>query len=331
MENYLFGSARVSALTNSLIGRDQLDRLLNAPTAARCAELLAEYGIPVARDPETGAFLREKTLLDLLRKSFREVGEATENAPFSRILRWQYDCNNIKAAIKCFRRGIDPGGMLFDFGNFDTDTVLNAVRLNDFSTLEEPFAGAAAEATGAFAKTGNPQWVDLILDKACFAAMLRDARLSRNEFVTDLVVRKIDLTNLLICIRLMRMKSGEAGRLLLADAVIPGGTLDGEFLAQAYAGSEEQLWKKLYYSDLEGFAARIKDAGSPLTAVERAADDFWMTLVQRAKLIPYGVEPMTAYLIAVENEVRNLRIILAGLDAGLPAGTIRERVRMSYV
>ena len=37
------------------------------------------------------------------------------------------------------------------------------------------------------------------------------------------------------------------------------------------------------------------------------------------------------YLLGSEYEVRNLRILLAGLEAGLPAATLRERMRESYV
>lgn len=331
MENYLFGSARVSVLENGLIRKDQLERLWNAPSVERCAELLADYGIPVVRNPGTGSFEREETLLSVLRNAFREVAETTENAAFARAFRWQYDCNNIKAAIKCVKRGVNPDGMLFDFGNIEAAIVKDAAARNDFEALGEPFSHAAAEAVETFARTGNPQWVDLILDRACYAAMLRDAKQSKNLFVTDLVTKKIDLTNLLICIRLMRMKSGEAGRLLLADAFLPGGMLPDEFFAQAYSEGEEELWRMVSASEYREFASLSGGSDGSLTAVERAADDFWMTQVRQAKLIPYGVERLTAYLIAVETEVRNLRIILAGLEAGLTAGTIGERVRMGYV
>ena len=40
---------------------------------------------------------------------------------------------------------------------------------------------------------------------------------------------------------------------------------------------------------------------------------------------------LIGYLLGSEYEVRNLRILLAGLEAGLPAATLRERMRESYV
>lgn len=49
-----------------------------------------------------------------------------------------------------------------------------------------------------------------------------------------------------------------------------------------------------------------------------------------ARLVAYGEAPVIAYLAAVEGEVTALRMILTGLLAGLPAETIRERLRDLY-
>lgn len=329
MENYLFGSARVRVLENNLIGREKLDRLLSASGIDRCADLLAEFGVAVRRDEQTGKFLREETLLGRLRAAYREVTESTEGATFTRIFRWQYDCNNVKAAIKCAKRGVDPADMTFDFGNLDVAAVTTCVEKNDFSALGEPFADAAREATDTFAKTGNPQWVDLILDRACYAAMLRDA--GNNTTTLEWIRLKIDLTNVLTCVRLLRMKSGEVGKMMLRDAFIGGGTLPLSFFEDGYNRGEDALWGELAKTGLDAFAKNAGGSAAALTAVERAADNCWIASVKRAKMIPYGEEIIVAYLAAVEYEVRNLRIVLAGIEAGLSPKTVEERIRESYV
>jgi V/A-type H+-transporting ATPase subunit C len=56
-----------------------------------------------------------------------------------------------------------------------------------------------------------------------------------------------------------------------------------------------------------------------------------MALVKETKFIPLGLEVMVAFLAAHEYEVKNLRILLAGKEAGIPTQTIRERIRESYV
>ena len=56
-----------------------------------------------------------------------------------------------------------------------------------------------------------------------------------------------------------------------------------------------------------------------------------MQRIREARLIPYGAPPLIGYLLGSEYEVRNLRIVLAGVEAGLPMQTVRERIRESYV
>jgi hypothetical protein len=72
--------------------------------------------------------------------------------------------------------------------------------------------------------------VDLILDRACYADMLCAAQTAENDYVLRLVRAKIDLTNLNIAIRILRMNSGEAGKALLRDALLFGGEIDVEKL-----------------------------------------------------------------------------------------------------
>ncbi len=330
MEQYLFGSARTRVLENGLVGREKLDRLLAASGVDRCVDMLSEFGVPVVRDEQTGRFLREETLLRRLESAYDEVSKSTENAPFTRVFRWQYDCNNLKAMIKCHKRGIDPSDMLFDFGNIALTDLSACVKKNDFSTLEEPFCSAAVEAVDTFSKSGNPQWVDLILDRACYTAMLKDAASAGTEFLSNLVRLKIDIINVLTCVRLLRMNSGENGKLLLRDAFIEGGTIELSLLSKAYENGEEAMWKEISRTGLEAISGKVS-ASSTLTDLELTADNAWMAELRKAKMIPYGVEPMVAYLAATEYEVRNLRIVLAGIEAGLQPKTIGERIRMSYV
>ena len=44
-----------------------------------------------------------------------------------------------------------------------------------------------------------------------------------------------------------------------------------------------------------------------------------------------GIEVPVSYILALENEIKNVRIILAGKDAGLSEDRIRERLRDCYV
>ncbi|MBQ7334977.1 MAG: V-type ATPase subunit [Clostridia bacterium] len=331
MADYLYGSAHVRALENAIVGRDRMERLLQAKSTDEAYAMLSEFGIRVIRDSESGAFLREATLLEILKNAYRTVAELAPDSGAMRLWLYPYDCNNLKAAIKGFFRKIDPQSMMFDFGTADVESILKMVSTGDFSPLPSTMRKGAADAVEAYAKTKNPQVIDLILDRACYADMLEAALADGNPYVVQLVQAKIDLVNLMMTVRILRMKSGEAGKNLLRDALITGGRFSDDTLLALYDGGEEMLWEHVRHSAYEKFATAVAASDRSLTAVERSADDVWMEMIRAAKWIPVGQEAMVAFLLAHEYEVRNLRIVLAGKEAGLPVATVRERIRENYV
>ena len=330
MADYLYSSARVRVLERALIGRERIAALLETKSADGAWALLREYGVEPLTD-DNGKILREETLLRLLRNAYAEACEMLPDVGALRLWLYPYDCNNVKAAIKCFERGLDPSSMLFDFGTVEAQSVCRMVRSGGFDGLPDAMKQAAADAISAYAKNKNPQQIDLLLDRACYADMLTAAEKCGSDYVVGLVKRKIDLTNLLICVRILRMKSGEIGKMLWKDSVIEGGTLSRETLDEWFAKGEDKLWERLYYTAYTALAKAVLAGDGSLTCVERCCDNCLMDAVREAKSVPYGVEVVVAFLLAHEYEVRNLRILLAGKDASLSRETIRERIRDSYV
>ena len=53
--------------------------------------------------------------------------------------------------------------------------------------------------------------------------------------------------------------------------------------------------------------------------------------IGRTRYVSFGIEPLVAYLIARENEVKLVRIVLTGKKIGLPPEEIKERLREMYV
>ena len=331
MSDYYYDSARVRTLEKSLVGRERIEQLLQAKDTDELIVRLGEYGIHPITDA-SGRLLREETLLQILRDAYAVLREAIEDDAVLRLWLYPYDCNNVKAAIKCNSRKIDPRSMMFDFGTVDVETVVRMAQTNDFSALPPAMCAAANAAVDAFAKSRDPQLIDLYLDRACYADMLSAADSSGDPFAKALVREKIDLTNLLTLVRVLRMRSGEAGGMLLRDALIGGGTLSAHAMTQLYSLGEDAVWEQIRRSErYEGLARMLDATERSLTDVERCVDNFLMAHIRDAKWVASGAEVLIGFLLAHEYEVRNLRILFAGKEAGLPIEIIRERIRESYV
>ncbi len=331
MSDYFYSSARVRALETAIVGAEALVRLAQATSAEAAYAQLAEYGITVRRDPSGRAEV-EETLLSRLRAAYAELETLIAEQDPRAVMLWRYpyDCNNLKAAIKGFLREIDPLPMTFDFGTVPTEEVCRAVRTKDFSSLPHVLSRGAEEALAVYARTKDPQRIDLTLDRACYREMLDAAEQSGVAFAVRLVKARIDLVNIITCIRVMRMNCGSAGELLLAEALLEGGVLPRDLFEALFHMEERQALERLLYTDYKTFAESIS-AGDGLGAIERAADNAFMAIVREARFVACGPEVLVGYLLGVECEVRNLRVILSGLASGLASDILMERIRDSYV
>ena len=326
---YTYASARIRALENGLIGRDRVAQLADAADIDELYARLEEYGAALVRD-ENGVQL-ETTLSGILQRALTEVLECAPAPEVFDFLRYPYDCHNIKSAIKSHLRKLSCKDMLFDLGTIASETVASMPETGDYTALPAEMAKAAPLAVQAYEKTGNPRAIDTIIDKACFADMLRCASMSGEDFHVQLVKTQIDLVNLMICLRLVRMGAGEQGGMLLEQALLEGGLLDKQALLSAYADGQDAVLYLLNRTPYEKLGRLIAESDGTAQVAERLADDFRMELIRSAKHTIFGASVLTAYFYAQEYAVKNIRIVVAAKKAGLAPEIIHERIRTSYV
>ena len=333
---YMYGSARIRALENRMVGRERMDALVEAKSTEEVLARLAEYGISPTGEGEDAATAatskaREEMLLSVLRSAYCEVETACPDPTVFRWFRYPYDCNNIKAAMKCLIRDLPPEDMFFDFGTVPAEQVMELVRTGKYNAFPPAMAQAAPVAREAYAKTGDPQKIDAILDRACYTDMMQAVKATGDTTMMGWLSAKVDLLNLTLCLRIIRMARGDIGLTFLQDSLLPGGHLEAQTFISAYQEGEEALWRKIMFGDYWKFALAVEKSNGSLAAVERCADDHWMGLVRDGARVAFGAPVLGGYLIGCENSVKNIRIVLAAKDAGLPTEAIRERIRVSYV
>ena len=335
---YTYASARIRALENRMVGRERIGLLLEARNADEVMDRLAEYGLtPPDSEPdaalpmgEAQSAAREGMLLEVLRQAYDEVESSVPNPAVFRYFRYPYDCNNLKAAIKCGIRGISAADMLFDFGTVPADEVEGLLREGKYDKFPAAMAAAISVAQEAYDKTADPRRIDTVLDRACYEDMLAAATATGEATLLGWLRARIDLTNILITLRILRMNMGAVGGGFLKESLLPGGTLGTDFFDFAYEAGEERLWGALKRTPYEKLARGEGETRS-LSSVEKDADDLYMEQVRKDACVPFGAPVAGGYLVGWETAVKNIRIILAAKDAELNSAVIRERIRLSYV
>ena len=321
---YMYSSARIRALEIKTATKDRLRHLADSESSDAVIAALGELGFELVK--RDGAVVREETLESLLVAGYAEIASMESDGVVD-FMKYQYDANNI---IKCASRTISPDSMLSVLGTVKVDDAKRAFAEKDYSAFPQNMRSAIADAEEAFAETANPQKIDFIIDRACFADMLVSADRSGIELAKRLVRAKIDLVNIMMTLRIMRMKLGKTAEGILGEVYIGGGSFDQKTLADELSAGEESFAQNTVKIGYESLANAILD-GESLSDLERRADDLYFSIAKEAKYISFGAELAIGYIAALEYEVKNIRIILAGKDAGLSPEVIRERLRDCYV
>lgn len=324
---YTYISARVRSLENSLITRSQLEKMLAADNSNDAFAVLKENGFDFGGNINMSVC--EELLLGALKKGFADLEKGMPVPEIIDIFKYPYDCSNIKSAIKCEIRDIDPSPLLFDIGSVDKNVTVKSIANRDFSVFPKNMAAAIPEAIQLYGKTKDPQKIDFIIDRACFCDIDDAAKASKIPFIKELCSSKADFTNFIICIRIIRMKFGEYGIKLVENTLVNGGVIDISEFREAFASGEKELFALIgnKYPYIQENCKPFDD----LEKIEKVCDDFRLNKAREGKYVTYGVEIPAAYIIALENEIQNIRIVLAGKEAGIATDKIRERLRECYV
>ena len=152
-----------------------------------------------------------------------------------------------------------------------------------------------------------------------------------DTFTSKYVSALIDLTNLKT---LLRVKKQNKDRDFLLSLVIEGGSIDKDVLVALLSDSVENIAGKLAHTDYEEvLKLGVEDFAQTGSAglLEKLVDNYIMDLMKSAKMIPFGGEPLLAYIYAKETEIKVIRIIMVGKLNNIAGEVIRERLRDIYV
>ena len=319
-DDYIYAVARVRSKELSLLSRQDIDQLMACRGFDECLRVLSDKGWGGAEGSSAEAVLAQEE-----EKTWAFIRELTEDlTPFS-VLLYPIDYNNLKAAIKCVVTDAPPQDVFLSGGSIDPQAMMRCVRENDFSSLPPAMAEAADEAYHTLLQTGDGQLCDVLLDRACLSGVLQCGKESGNELLSQYAELKVAVSNIKTAVR--ACKTGKT-KAFIDEALAPCGSLDVSSLAAAACKSVEDIYGYLSSTPYSGAAEKLKESYS---AFEKWCDDQVMDLIKEQKRNPFTIGPLFAYVLARQNEVSTVRIILSGKLNELDDGMIRERLRDMYV
>ena len=324
--DYLGLSARIHAMEGKLVTRERLDRMLEARTPEDAVKVLSECGYG-----ETAHLTLDGVEALLSARRTAALADLEGSLPDPRLLdvfKVSNDYHNLKVLLKAEALEKNFDRLLVETGRVPSRTMKEAVS-GASVTLPKPLAAALEEGRRVLAETGDPQRLDMALDRAYFADMAGLARETGSRYLMGYVELQVDGANLRCLVRALRMKK-TAG--FLKGVLFPGGTVGSQGILAVAAANGAGL-AELYAPTRLKEAAELGAAavkGGQLTAFERACDNALTAYLAGAKSVPFGDAPVIGYLAALEGELTNLRILLSGRLADLDKEIILERLRECY-
>ena len=322
--NFAYAVGRIRALETKLFDRAKLERLSEAGSLSDVLTGLgeSEYGPAVGNLSSPDQF--EAALNAELARVIKLVMDLANGAPELKVFVYRYDLQNIKLILK-----MEPGHVdgLSSLGQWSPERLVQKINDNDLSELPKELRQGIYRAQEAFKITGDTQEVDRVMDAAWFDYGYRVFRDGISSLLFNWWVAFIDLTNLrtFIRLRMIGLEFAEVQRFF-----IDNGTIKLEDFKELWEQPNEKVAAWLGNTDYSKLLSDGTGTLLSLTQLEREYDNFLLDLITPAKMISLGIEPLVGYLLAKENEVKLLRIILVGKANQLSNPEIKERLRRAY-
>ena len=318
---YTHAVARIRALEVSLFSDAVIEQLLACKTAEQALQLVTEkgWGDP-SSDRDMDAVLKREE-----EKTWEVIRDVAPDMSVFDVLSYPKLYHNLKAAIKEVCTETRNPGIFYDDCQIPGREMLQIVENREFSKLPRGMSRVAEEAFDTLLHTRDGQLCDIMIDKAALDAICEAGRRSGEPIIQDYADTTVAIADIKIAVR--SQKTGKSVDFMRSAMAECAGLNIEQLIRAALAGADE-IAQYLEGTSYAGGADALRESPS---AFERWCDNRMIETLKPQKYETFSVGPLLGYLIARENEIKTVRIILTGKQNGFPDEAIRERIREMYV
>ncbi len=329
-DDYAFADAYIGCHTARLMKQQDLVRLANCDDLHAAQTILQEFDYGDAKeleDDDIEWFIRKEQtkLYDLI---FHGLPGREELAPYL----YPFDYHNVKVCIKSELLGLTPSEEhLISSSDTDWKMIVAMVRDRNYAAMRPTMRDAVQEVLDVYGRTGDPQEIDIILDKACYKDVYLKSVESGSDFLVDMAKITIDTVNIKAFARLKKMNKPWS---FFKKVFVEDGVITEDFFISNYEDSLPQFGEKVVDPHLnkaliEG--GRELDETGSFALLEKLLNDAVMEHNRKARDYVEGIEPIAGYWYAKEDEIDNIRIILNGILAKMDPDDIIPFLSKTYL
>ena len=328
---YAYGVGEVKVRENELLFSHDFERLLFTANPEEVSAILTEAGYQTPSRAEE-IFLNSENFLSFnLEVLYSTIKDLSYHPEIIDLFLIRYDFRNFGVLLKSkllpenFNgKGISENEIVVNLGLYGKAGLRDSFKKKNYELypdkVAEVFLRVEKETGG-----GNLNRISRILDREYFR--LAGEISSSNDFCRYIFKMFIDFANLDSSLRLKKLRKDISA---FEEFFIEGGKIPGGDFIDFFNGSlnlARLLSRYSYQRIFSGNGGEEESAG----LLEKKMDDFLMDVLRETKFSFIGLESLVAYLLVKELEIKNIRLVLQGKNAGLAKEELLPYLRMTYV
>jgi len=318
---YTFAVARIRALEPNMLTRAMLLDMTNAEDFKAAADLLSstQYALSQAKD-----FSEVEPILKQLRTEVRAIfKELIVDDEIGELFRAREDFTNMRLALRRKLTGRPVGTDYSEQGSIPAEQFEQLFEEEDYSTLPACIRDAIEKAVLAYYQNKDVRQIDYAIDSYEAEHNLNVAKKIGNEFLIQMFRMRIDLTNIRTMLRLKFTESREQSVFLEGGYVAISRFKHG--LDVNFEGVVP-MFMATPYGEIVELGVSYFTANRSFLKLEECCEDHMIGFLKTTSQITAGAQPVIAYLLRKENEIRKVRLILTAKKNGLDTGLILDRL-----
>ena len=174
-------------------------------------------------------------------------------------------------------------------------------------------------------ETGNGQLCDIIIDKACLEQIYKSGMLEEDNVFHQYAKITVFSSDIKTAVRCAKFQKNSV---FLDSALTDCDFLNKELLKTAALNGVDSVCDYILSTEFSESYDALK---SGLSVFEKWCDNYLINALKPQKNEHFSIGPLVAYIIAKENEIKALKLILSGKLNSIDNSTIEERLRDMYV
>jgi len=328
---YTFETAQIRAIEMKMLNKGALLDMANAQNFEQAADLLAATEYSLSQTSKNLAGL--ENILQLRRKAVRVLfADLMIDKPYVELFRTRDDFANLRLAL---RRTLTEKPLGTDYssdGNVSAEIFEQVFTEENYQLLPGYMSQAVEQAVLAYYPKKDIRQIDYAIDAFQAQYNLKKAHRLESIFLLGLFRIQIDLTNIRTMLRLkFTLPPSGAGftESEQRNVFLQGGFIELERLKKAldigYEAQGQLFYVLPYYQLIETGAGYLASDKSFLK-IEQQCQEYLTGYLKSTIQITAGPQPIIAYLLMKENEIRNVRLILTAKKNSLDTKLILDRI-----